>query len=351
MQIQRRMRMAVSGLLVALTFLIGFGLSATPPTVQAHAETVAVNPYIESKYILAQTSIDGPALWTSPTGTIRGEIAYTGTDAAHHLNVMTSTDGIHYSGKYILNETSFVRPAMVRFGSNDTDNIALAWTGDDANHSLNVIVGRPGFGYTKMTLRQQNSFTPPAIALKGSDLYLAWAGTDVNHSLNIAHIIWRGGMYMESKTTLWDLHSNGRPNLTYDPNSDRLLLSWGLSGSNKIAFATSSDGVHFTAPSSSPIAEWTRNGPSMVGLPVNNMPRYFLAWTGTDASHTLNAQFTESYPSWGDTAATKSTFWGDWAVGGPSLGYIGAFNRVLMAWTGTDASHHLNLAVVAVGHA
>lgn len=344
------MRMVVSGMLAALTLLIGFGIGGTRPAVEAHGMTVAVNPYIESKYTLAQTSIDGPALWTSPSGAIRGEVAYTGTDAAHHLNVMTSTDGIHYDNKRILNDTSFVRPALVRFGSNDTDNIALAWTGDDANHSLNVLVGRPGFGYTKLTLRQDNSFTAPAVTLKGSDLYIAWAGTDANHSLNIAHIIWRGGLYMDSKTTLWTLHASGRPTLTYDPNSDRLLLSWALRDTNRIAFASSSDGVHFTAPATSPLAEWTNSGPSMVGLAVNNMPRYFLAWTGTDANRTLNVQFTENYPSWSDTAATKSTFWGEWALGGPTVGYTGAFNRVLLAWTGTDASHHVNLAVVSVGH-
>ena len=37
--------------------------------------------------MLADTSIDGPALWTSPTGGMRTVIAWTGLDAAHHLNV------------------------------------------------------------------------------------------------------------------------------------------------------------------------------------------------------------------------------------------------------------------------
>jgi hypothetical protein len=311
---------------------------------------VSVNPYIVSKFVLAQTSIDGPALWTSATGTIRGTIAYTGTDPAHRLNVMTSTDGLHYSDKHILNETSFVRPALTRFGSGKTDNIALAWTGTNSGHTLNVIVGRPGFGYTKMTLWHDTSFTAPAIALKGSDLYLAWAGTDPQHSLNIAHIIWRGGMYVDRSVTLSNLHAASRPSLTYDPNGNQLLLSWIAKGTNRIAFATSTDGAHFTAPSSSPLAEWSYSGPSMVGLPVNNMPRHFLAWTGTDPNHSLNVQFTESFPSWGDLGATKSTFWPEWALGGPTLGYVGSFNRVLLAWTGTDPAHHLNLAVVSVGH-
>lgn len=345
-----RTRMAVGGVLVVLTIVIGFVGFGIATSAQAAPATVAVNPYITSKYILAQTSIDGPALWTSATGTIRGVLAYTGTDSAHHLNVMTSTDGLNYSDNRILNETSFVRPALVRFGSGTADNIALAWTGTNSNHSLNVIVGRPGFGYTKLTLWHDQSFTAPALALKGSDLYLAWAGTDANHSLNVAHIIWRGGMYVDRSVTLWNFHAVSRPSLTYDPNGDRLLLSWTAQGTNRIAFATSTDGTHFTASSSSPLAEWSFSGPSMVGFPVNNMPRHFLAWTGTNTDRSLNVQFTESFPRWGDVGATKSTFWKEWALGGPELGYVGTYNRVLLAWTGTDAAHHLNLAVVSVGH-
>lgn len=348
-------RMALGSILVAFIFLIGFGPSggavvagaaaATPAT----PTTVAVNPYIESKSMLPQTSIDGPALWTSPSGTIRGAIVYTGTDATHHLNVMTSTDGIHYGDRQILNETSFVRPALVRFGSSATDNIALAWTGTDTNRSLNVLVGRPGFGFTKMTLWHDNSFTAPSLALNGAELYLAWAGTDANHSLNVAHIVWRGGMSIDHSVTLWNLHAASRPSLTYDPNSSQLLLSWTALGTNRIALATSTDGAYFTVASASPLAEWSYSGPSMVGFPVNNMPRHFLAWTGTDTYRCLNVQFTESFPKWGDTGATKSTFWSEWAMGGPALGYVGTYNRVLLAWTGTDTAHHLNVAVVSVG--
>lgn len=352
MRTQKQWRIALGSILVAITFLIGFGMAGVARAAPATPATVAVNPYIASKYILPQTSIDGPALWTSASGAVRSAIAYAGTDPAHHLNVMTSADGTHYSDKRILNETSFVRPALVRFGSATTDNIGLAWTGDDPDHLLNVIVGRPGFGYTKMTLPHDYSFTSPALALKGADLYLAWAGTDANHSLNVAHIVWRGGMYIDQSVTLWNLHSASRPGLTYDSNSSSLILSWTMLGTNRLAFATSTDGTHFTVASSSPLAEWSYSGPSMIGFPVNNMPRHFLAWTGTNGTHTthaLNVQFTENFPQWGDVGASKSIFWNEWALGGPSLGYVGTFNRVLLAWTGTDPAHHINLAVVAVG--
>jgi hypothetical protein len=337
-------RLLISGT-VATALITGVFL--TLPAASAAPVTVFVNPHIESKLMLPQTSIDGPALWTSATGAIRAEIAYTGSDVAHSLNVMTSTDGIHFGNKYVLNDTSFVRPALARFGSGASDNIALAWTGTDTNHSLNILVGVPGRGYTKITLKD-NSFTAPAVTIQNNELYLAWAGTDPGHALNIAHVVWRGGMYVDRKTILWQFHSAGRPNLTFDPNGNQLLLSWPVAGTNRIAFATSTDGVHFTIPSTSSLAEWTFSGPHMVGLPVNNMPRYFLGWTGTDASHRVNVQYTESFPRWPDVGATKSTF-SETALGGPALGYVGVANRVILVWAGTDTAHHLNVAVVSVG--
>ncbi len=338
-------RGAVFAVFVALSLLLS--VFASTRMAQAAPTTVFTNPRIAQKVTLPQTSIDGPALWTSATGDIRAEIAYTGTDPAHRLNVMTSADGIHYGDKHILSETSFARPALVRLGSGSGDSIALAWTGTDRSHRLNVLVGNPGHGYTKLTLNQM-SFTAPSLAMNGGYLYLAWTGTDANHSLNVARIVWRGGMYLDKKVTLWSLHSPTRPSLTYDPNADQFLLSWVVAGTNRIAFATAKDGLSYTVATASPLPQWSYSGPHMIGLPVNNMPRYFYAWTGTDTQRSLNAQFTESFPRWPDVAATQTTF-GEQALGGPALGYVGAANRALLAWTGTDAAHHLNIAVLSVG--
>jgi hypothetical protein len=331
-----RIRAALSGVFVALSMVISM-FAATSAPAHAAPATVFANPQIVQKVTLPQTSIDGPALWTSATGAIRGEIAYTGTDPAHRLNVMTSADGIHYGDKRILSETSFARPALVRLGTNAGDSVALAWTGTDRNHSLNVLVGNPGAGFTKMTLKDY-SFTAPALAMNGAYLYLAWVGGDANHSLNVARIVWRGGMYVDKKVTMRDLRSAGRPSLTYDPNASQFLLSWPVAGTNRIAFATSGDGMTYTVAAASPLAKWTYSGPHMVGFP----------WTGIDPRHSLNAQFTESFPRWPDVAATQTTF-DEQAVGGPALGYVGVYNRVLLAWTGVDAAHHINVAVLSVG--
>ncbi|HEX6540619.1 MAG TPA: hypothetical protein VF040_02605, partial [Ktedonobacterales bacterium] len=65
-------------------------------------------PAESSKTILADTSSDGPALWTSnPNGStpaLAGVLAWTGTDPGHSLNIMQSSDGIHYGRKVIFAE-------------------------------------------------------------------------------------------------------------------------------------------------------------------------------------------------------------------------------------------------------
>lgn len=83
----RRMMAVAVSVFTALA-LVAALFTAIPA--KAAPATVFVNPYIVSKAVLPQTSVDGPALWSSSSGAIRAEIAYTGTDSAHRLNVMTS---------------------------------------------------------------------------------------------------------------------------------------------------------------------------------------------------------------------------------------------------------------------
>jgi hypothetical protein len=36
------------------------------------------------------------------------------------------------------------------------------------------------------------------------------------------------------------------------------------------------------------------------------------------------------------------------AFGGPKIGYVGVYRQVIVAWSGTDPLHHLNVAVVGM---
>jgi hypothetical protein len=337
-----RHRLALLGVFTAVGIALAILMTLT--SVQAGPTTVFGPPTEGQKVILADTSIDGPALWTSPTGTTRAILAWTGTDASHRLNSLTSTDGLSFTNKHTLSETSLWRPAIAAVSTDANPTVELAWTGTDGAHHINLLSGVPGQGYTKVTLPEL-SFTAPALALNGGTVYLAWTGTDPNRSINIVPVLWRGGLSVGTKVILPQFSSISRPNLAFDPASKQLLLSY-TAASGRIHFATSPDGAHWSVPSSSPLLEWSDVSPTMVGFATNNMPRYFVSWRGIDGAHSLNMQYTESFPRWplDDSKATLA----EACFGGPTLGFVGTYRQVLVAWTGVDASHHLNIAVVSM---
>lgn len=336
-----RRTLVAAGLTLAAVMLAFAG--AVKPAGAAPA-TVFGPPSETSKVILADTSIDGPGLWTSPTGVTRAVLAWSGTDQAHHLNYMTSSDGLTFGNKHIVNETSPFRPAIAAVSTDANPTVLIAWTGTDPAHHINLLSGVPGLGYTKVIL-PETSFTAPTLALNGGTVYVAWAGTDANHSLNIVPVLWRGGLTVGPKVTLWQYSSITRPNLAFDPNGNQLILSF-TTPAQRIAFLTSPDGVKWNAPTSSPLAEWSDVSPTMAGFDANNMPRYFLTWRGLDPGHSLNVQYTESFPGW--PPESSKSIWHEVSFGGPTVGYVGVNRQVIVAWTGLDVSHHLNVAVASM---
>lgn len=335
-----------AGALLALGSLAAMLFVSSPATSAAPA-TVFGPPKELSKVTLGDYSIDGPALWTSATGSIRAELGWVGGggDTGHHINLMTSSDGIHWGNQVTLSDMSASRPGLTRYSAAANDNVVLGWTGTDVNHSLNVLVGNPPHGYTKLTLWHDNSFTSPSVAMLNGDVYLVWAGTDTSHTLNVAQINPRGGLVLGQRTTLWGWTSIARPTVVYDPNGQQLLMSWTLTD-QRIHFATSKDGMHWTQPSSSPLAESSDVGPTMFSAATNNMPRYFVTWRGTNATHSVNVQYTESFPSW--PADNSKGVLPETAFGGPMVGFVGLYRQVVVAWAGTDPLHHLNVAVVGM---
>lgn len=345
MQMMHTLRRAI-GAVLALGALAALLLVGSPAVFAAPA-TVFGPPHELSKTTLSDVSVDGPALWTAPSGAIRAELAWVGggNDTAHHINLLTSSDGVHWGGKIVLGETSATRPSLTRYGAAANDNVVVAWTGTDANHSLNVLVGNPPLGFTKLTLWHDNSFTSPSVAMLNGDVYLVWAGADAAHTLNVAQIIPRGGLSVGAHTTLRGWSSIARPSVVYDPNGQQLLMSW-TSTDQRIHFATSKDGMRWTQPTSSPLAEWSAVGPMMFSAATNNMPRYFVTWRGTNSAHSVNVQYTESFPRW--PLDDSKGILPEMAFGGPAIGYVGVYRQVIVAWTGTDALHHLNVAVIGM---
>lgn len=287
------------------------------------------------KVVLPETSIDGPALSSIfvANGTSESVIAWTGTDAAHFLNVETSSDGLHFTNKRTLNETSPFRPdvALATVGG----AVVVAWTGTNANHSLNVlydVYGNP----KKLTLAHENSIGAPALRL-GPGMFLAWTGTDAAHSLNILPFsVTTSGLVPGEKTVLSQFNGDSGPHMARR-GANTVVLNWSTR-TLQPQLAFSQDGVHFSSaglPETSAFAPATNSLEPYIG--VSN--REWIGWTGTDPTHHLNLQWTTSFPQFINPAVTKTVL-NETALGGPALDYNAGLQ---IAWTGTDSAHHLNI--------
>lgn len=341
----RRMVMVAALLAAALGLFSGMATTAAAPSSDHIAQVVFGPPQEGNKLTLGETSIDGPAVWSLPGATAPFVLAWTGTDAAHHVNVRTSSNGFQYGPKKVLPETSPHRPAVTFEGSGRAGFVVVAWTGTDAAHTLNVefldadtlTVAR------KMTLWGFTSFAAPAVSTFGSG-YVALAWTDKTQNLRVLRISPQGQILGSVRVGA----SAGAPNLSRDFGTQQLLLTWvqPVQTHSVLFFSTSADAVTWTPERH--IQELSDHAPNMLGINAINMPTHWLAWTGTagDTAHHLNVQYTESFPNWANVNS-KTTF-RETGLGGPALGYVGVSRQVLVAWTGTDTAHHLNVAVVKV---
>jgi hypothetical protein len=334
--------------MLALTLALALGLFGASAVRAAPA--VVFSPPIEgTKVTLPETSPNGASLWTSFTGTTRAVIAWNGTDAQHHLNYMTSTDGLNYTNKHTLSYTSPWQPAValnVSARGEPYGNIILVWASASAPHALQVAyIQTPGYQVVRtFTLGEDTTFTAPSVTVLNDTVYIAFAGNDANHSLNIRTIDRAG--FVGPKVTMRQFGSISRPDFSYDWATDSFLLAW-TTGNQRLVFAESYlDVNHFVTVPNNGLVEWSAWGPSMRGLHAVNMPVHWLAWTGIDAAHHVNVQYTESYPNW--TNVYSKAVLRETSIDGPQLGYVGVGGQVLVSWTGTDAAHHLNVAVIYV---
>jgi hypothetical protein len=287
--------------------------------------------------VLPETTIDGPALSSVTGSTNRSVIAWTGTDAAHHLNVETSSDGLHFGDKRILGQTSPFRPDVTQVGQSDGGQVTVAWTGTNAARSLNVLFDVYGSSPKKLTLFNETSLAAPAVLQMGSTLFLAWTGVNAAHSLNVLTINITGtGLVPGQKTILSAFSSNTGPHLSAGGPTNSVGLNW-TSRSLQPSFALAREDSNFSFIVRLP--EASASAPDTTFFPHQGGPGDWIGWTGTDAAHHLNLQFsTDDPPVFGP--GTKTTL-GDTAFGGPALAFLG-FGQI--AWTGTDAAHHLNIA-------
>lgn len=345
--------------IIGCTLLLAFGFSSLATSSLVHAAapaagslrssrapaTLALSPAAAeiTKVTLGDTSIDAPALWTTTSGTIRGVLAWTGTDSARHLNVMTTTIGTAFYNKVTLAETSIARPAVTRAPGGQ---VAVAWVGTDSAHTLNILYGVYG-APVKLTLSGETSnYSPALVAVNANTLLLAWTGTNAGRSLNVLTISTGAVLTKGTKTVLSAWSSLAGPSLSYEPSRTEYLLSWSAtSPANHIAISSSADAKTWSG--ATVLAETSYASPSVLGIVGNyyGMPPHYVAWTGTDTARSLNFQYTRAFPAWPDPATTKVTL-NETAYQGPALGFISGPGLIEAAWTGTDTAHHLNVAVL-----
>jgi hypothetical protein len=140
-----------------------------------------------NKVTLGDTSPFTPSL-ASHDG--RLFIAWRG-DGNEQLNIMFSTDGQHFSGKFVSNETSSEPPAIASTGR----RLFIAWKGS-GNDNLNIAEvslfanTAGGFGIEGLVNKVTVGDTSPRAPGLTSDngrLFITWKG-DGNDNLNVAQV-------------------------------------------------------------------------------------------------------------------------------------------------------------------
>jgi hypothetical protein len=311
----------------------------TPTTYNAVYSPIQIEA---SKVILPDTSSAAPALWTAgkqpAAGAPLAVLSWIASDSSHNIFVERSANGVTYTSRVRLADSSPTTPAVLVVNSSV---VMLAWIGTDAAHRLNVMYDAYG-AQRKITLSDTSAYAP-GLAFYSGQVWLAWTGGDGGHSLNVMPL-GPQGLTPGHKVTLGNFHGRSSPTLVADPIGARLLLTWSqLAAPGVITLSTSSNGVNWVVPAGLPAGQTSASAPSALGLkPTHlNSHTYYWAWTGTDSSRSLCLMYANTITSW----SAPVTF-NEYAMGSPALGYQGPNGSVLIAWTGTDSAHHLNIAVI-----
>jgi hypothetical protein len=278
----------------AISFFNGQTRIAWTGTDAAHHLNVAVPG--GSKVILPDTSYYSPALAVYND---RLYLAWTGTDG--RLNLESSADGVHFSNKVTLNETSGAAPTLSAYTDLDSgeDRLAIGWTGTDLFRRLNVASTVDGVHFfDKVTLNETSYLQysigkylvrismAPALASYGGYLWIAWTGSDPQHHLNT--MVSTDGVHFGEKATLSDTSLSG-PALAHEyvptsPLPDRLFIGWTGVGNRRLNYmSTPSTGNNFGGKVT--LNETGYNGIALYSPRDGDLQ---IGWAGTDPRHHLN---------------------------------------------------------------
>ena len=180
----------------------------------------------------------------------------------------------------------------------------------------------------------------PAMVEFDGTLCVAWSGTDSHHHLNIACADPNSGGF---QTQVTDQLSASAPALAVYQNA--LWMAWTGTDSNhtlNIANVNPFTGSNTLSLEAFVVGDndASSQAPALAVAEVGGVQQLVIAWTGTDSHHHLNVA--SSVNVTGANAWSGTLTLGQLASGGPSLA---TFNGILyIGWAGTDGNHTLNLA-------
>ena len=332
--------------IVILVLMFGMTLTAKAAPRFPAISTASVS----QKMTLGETSISGPSLWARTKLSVANTwlpadlLAWAGTDPFHSINILISANGLVYDNKSTLNEYTISTPAIIDVDAMNQPGDAwiLAWTGIDANHSLNILYDVNG-ERLKLTLPESSS-SAPSLMQFGGQIWIAWADTSPQHFLHVQPLGPKGLTPGASITLPYS--SLGAPMLVNDDTNHQLLLSWTDTGHSSylpkalpyINIVASNDGAQWHTVLPAPAPQLSNAGPSLLAA-LNST--YAWSWTGIDPLHSLNLATTTTVNNW---PAPITTF-DEQSFGNPALGLSGT--NIIVGWTGADPAHHLNIAIAA----
>jgi hypothetical protein len=291
------------------------------PTVangKLYVPSLAFGNGLENQTTFADTSIDAPALASLDERAIA--VAWTGTDGNHSINVATTTNGVTFATRVTLPTAASDGAPALAFGGG---RLFLAWTGRDASHKLNIASSTDGVTFTAPVTLADSSDVAPAIAYLNGRLFLTWAGRDAAHHLNVMSST--DGVTFANKVTLGDT-SNTAPALAAVNGS--LTMLWAGSGNGSLNLMTSTDGVTFGNKQT--LGDSSDVHPALASTGTKPL----LAWTGQDDARSLNTM------EYDGAAWVHKTTLNQQANGAPAL--VVYKGQPYMGWTGRDGS--INLA-------
>jgi hypothetical protein len=186
---------------------------------------------------------------------------------------------------------------------------------------------------------------PAAVEFEGQ-LCVAWSGVDSSHHLNIACGDPNVGSF---QTVVTDQLSAFTPALAVYHGA--LWMAWtGTDSNHTLNIAQVNPFTGSTSVSLEAFVvgnnDASSQGPALAvaNVDTSGNPQLVIAWTGTDSHHHLNVASSlnvEPSNTWNTTITLNQL-----ASGGPSLATFD--NTLYMGWAGTDSHHTLNLASAAL---